>query len=215
MKCPYCGQMTTRVVDSRTADRGIRRRRECQECGERFTTYEQYQQTVVMIVKKDGRREEFQREKLLYGLRVATRKRPLPANAVEAIVDDIERRLMASGRPEVPSRVLGEMVITQLKMLDPIAYIRFASVYHQFVSLEEMLEELNRIARSPLGIAPEQAKLFEDELDALVRGTDREVAAFEEDQPVLDEDAANAEDPNFEGDRTPISIASARSAQPV
>ena len=165
--------MTTRVVDSRTADRGIRRRRECQECGERFTTYEQYQQTVVMIVKKDGRREEFQREKLLYGLRVATRKRPLPANAVEAIVDDIERRLMASGRPEVPSRVLGEMVITQLKMLDPIAYIRFASVYHQFVSLEEMLEELNRIARSPLGIAPEQAKLFEDELDALVRGVAR------------------------------------------
>jgi transcriptional repressor NrdR len=163
--------MTTRVVDSRTAERGIRRRRECQECGERFTTYEQYQQTVVMIVKKDGRREEFQREKLLYGLRVATRKRPLPANAVEAIVDDIERRLMASGRPEVPSRVLGEMVITQLKMLDPIAYIRFASVYRQFVSVEDMLHELDQLTFNPVPPA-EQPRLFEDELARLLEGTE-------------------------------------------
>ncbi len=175
MKCPYCGQMTTRVVDSRTADRGIRRRRECQECGERFTTYEQHQPTVVMIVKKDGRREEFQREKLLHGLRVATRKRPLPANAVEAIVDEIERRLMAAGRPEIPSRVLGEMVISHLKTLDPIAYIRFASVYRQFVSVDDMLAELDNLTFNSVAAA-EQGHLFDDELTRLLNG--------EEDLPV-------------------------------
>lgn len=193
MKCPYCGQVTTRVVDSRTADRGIRRRRECQECGERFTTYEQHQPTVVMIVKKDGRREEFQREKLLYGLRVATRKRPLPANAVEAIVDDIERRLMAAGRAEVPSRVIGEMVITQLKMLDPIAYIRFASVYRQFVSVEDMLHELDQLTFNPVPPA-EQPRLFEDELARLLGG--------DEDLPADDADRdASANGP------TPIGLA--------
>ena len=216
MKCPYCGHPASKVIDSRTAESGIRRRRKCEECDERFSTFEQVQRSVVMVVKKDGRREEFSREKLLSGLRIAARKRPLATGAVEAIVEDIEQRLMGSSQGEVPSRVIGEMAISRLKRLDPIAYIRFASVYHQFVSLEEMLEELNRIARSPLGIAPEQARMFEDELDALVRGTASTAAEFEEDQPVLDEAAANAEDPGFEdGDRTPISIASARSAQPV
>ncbi len=171
MKCPYCGQMTTRVVDSRTADRGIRRRRECQECGERFTTYEQHQPTVVMIVKKDGRREEFQREKLLYGLRVATRKRPLPANAVEAIVDEVEQRLMAAGRPEIPSRVIGEMVISHLKTLDPIAYIRFASVYRQFVSVDDMLNELDQLTFNSVP-AVEQGHLFDDELTRMLNGTE-------------------------------------------
>lgn len=171
MKCPYCGQMTTRVVDSRTADRGIRRRRECQECGERFTTYEQHQPTVVMIVKKDGRREEFQREKLLHGLRVATRKRPLPANAVEAIVDEVEQRLMAAGRPEIPSRVIGEMVISHLKTLDPIAYIRFASVYRQFVSVDDMLAELDQLTFNSVPPA-EQGHLFDDELTRLLNGAE-------------------------------------------
>lgn len=171
MKCPYCGQMTTRVVDSRTADRGIRRRRECQECNERFTTYEQHQPTVVMIVKKDGRREEFQREKLLHGLRVATNKRPLPANAVEAIVDEVEQRLMAAGRPEIPSRVIGEMVIAHLKTLDPIAYIRFASVYRQFVSVDDMLAELDQLTFNSVPPA-EQGHLFDDELTRILNGTE-------------------------------------------
>jgi transcriptional repressor NrdR len=171
MKCPYCGHDSTRVVDSRTAEAGIRRRRRCESCDERFTTFEQVQRSVVMVAKKDGRREEFQREKLLAGLRIAARKRPLPSGAVEAIVEDIEQRLMAASRSEVPSRVIGEMAIARLKPLDPIAYIRFASVYHQFVSLDEMLEELNRIAHvGPLALPPEQAKLFEDDLDALIRG---------------------------------------------
>ena len=171
MKCPYCGQLATRVIDSRTAEAGIRRRRACQECGERFTTYEHVQAVVVMVVKKDGRREEFQREKLLYGLRIAARKRPLPANAIEAIVDDIERRLMASGRAEVASRVIGEMAITQLKTLDPIAYIRFASVYRQFVSVEDMLAELDQLTFSAVP-PPEQPRLFDDELARLLRGAD-------------------------------------------
>ena len=218
MKCPYCGHPASKVIDSRTAESGIRRRRKCEECDERFSTFEQVQRSVVMVVKKDGRREEFSREKLLSGLRISARKRPLATGAVEAIVEDIEQRLMGSSQGEVPSRVIGEMAISRLKRLDPIAYIRFASVYHQFVSLEEMLEELNRIARSPLGIAPEQARMFEDELDALIRGTSTAAAVseFEEDQPVLDEAAALAEDPGFgDADRTPISIATARSAQPV
>ncbi len=171
MKCPFCGHDTNKVIDSRAGDAGVRRRRKCEACGERFTTYEQVQRAVVMVVKKDGRREEFNREKLLTGLRISARKRPLPSGAIEAMVEDIEQRLMASNRSEVPSRVIGEMAITRLKGLDPIAYIRFASVYHQFVSLDEMLEELNRIANSgPFALSPEQAKLFEDDLDALVRG---------------------------------------------
>ncbi|MCK9485784.1 MAG: transcriptional regulator NrdR [Dehalococcoidia bacterium] len=171
MKCPFCGHDTNKVIDSRAGDAGVRRRRKCEACGERFTTYEQVQRAVVMVVKKDGRREEFNREKLLTGLRISARKRPLPSGAVEAIVEDIEQRLMGSNRSEVPSRVIGEMAITRLKGLDPIAYIRFASVYHQFVSLDEMLEELNRIANSgPFALSVEQAKLFEDDLDALVRG---------------------------------------------
>lgn len=171
MKCPFCGHDTSKVIDSRTAEAGIRRRRECEGCAERFTTVEQVQRAVVMVVKKDGRREEFNREKLLAGLRIAAQKRPLPTGSIEAIVDDIEGRLMASGRREIPSRVVGEMAITRLKGLDPIAYIRFASVYHQFVSLDEMLDELNRMANAgPFALAPEQARLFEDDMDALIRG---------------------------------------------
>ena len=197
MKCPFCGHASNKVIDSRTAEAGIRRRRRCEACGERFSTFEQVQRAVVMVVKKDGRREEFQREKLLTGLRIAARKRPLASGAIEAIVEDIEQRLMAASQSEVPSRVIGEMAISRLKPLDPIAYIRFASVYRQFVSLEEMLEELNRIASGPLGIAPEQAKLFEDDLDAIMRG------------------AYSAPAPDDDDEREPISIDARRSAQPV
>ncbi len=171
MKCPFCGHDTSKVIDSRTTEAGIRRRRECEGCDERFTTVEQIQRAVVMVVKKDGRREEFNREKLLAGLRIAAQKRPLPTGSIEAIVEDIEGRLLGSGRREIPSRVVGEMAITRLKGLDPIAYIRFASVYHQFVSLDEMLEELNRMANAgPFALAPEQARLFEDDMDSLIRG---------------------------------------------
>ncbi|MCA9847083.1 MAG: transcriptional repressor NrdR [Dehalococcoidia bacterium] len=194
MKCPFCGHDTSKVIDSRTTEAGIRRRRECEGCDERFTTVEQIQRAVVMVVKKDGRREEFNREKLLAGLRIAAQKRPLPTGSIEAIVDDIEGRLLGSGRREIPSRVVGEMAITRLKGLDPIAYIRFASVYHQFVSLDEMLEELNRMANAgPFALAPEQARLFEDDMDSLIRG---------EVPPVREEAVATTEDV----DREPVSL---------
>jgi transcriptional repressor NrdR len=205
MKCPFCGHASNKVLDSRTAEAGIRRRRRCEACGERFSTFEQVQRAVVMVVKKDGRREEFQREKLLTGLRIAARKRPLPSGAIEAIVEDIEQRLMAVSQNEVPSRVIGEMAISRLKRLDPIAYIRFASVYHQFVSLEEMLEELNRIASGPLGIAPEQAKLFEDDLDAILRGAYAVPSTLDDERAQDDEGDA----------RRPIAIGAARAPQPV
>lgn len=171
MKCPYCGHMASKVIDSRTSDDGVRRRRECQACAERYTTYEQFQRSVVMVIKKDGRREEFQREKLLHGLRSAVQKRPLPTGSVDAIVESIEHRLMASGWSEVPSRAIGEMVIKHLKELDPIAYIRFASVYRKFVSVDELLSELNQLAQSPPPPA-DQPRLFEDELSELVDGED-------------------------------------------
>ncbi|MBM4410286.1 MAG: transcriptional repressor NrdR [Chloroflexi bacterium] len=196
MKCPFCGHASTKVIDSRAVEAGIRRRRRCESCGERFSTQEQMQRAIVMVVKKDGRREEFSREKLLSGLRIAARKRPLPTGAVEAIVEDIEQRLAGSSRPEVPSRVIGEMAITRLKRLDPIAYIRFASVYHQFVSLDEMLEELNRIARSPIGLDPEQARLFEDDLDAIARGEAPSVPLDEDDLEPISLDAHRAAAPS-------------------
>jgi len=173
MKCPYCGHMVSKVIDSRTSDDGVRRRRECQECNERYTTYEQFQRSVVMVIKKDGRREEFQREKLLHGLRAAAQKRPLPTGAIDAIVESIEHRLMTSGWNEVRSRVIGEMVINYLKQLDPIAFIRFASVYRQFVSVEELLLELDQLAQSAPMPPVDQLRLFEDEMSELVNGEDR------------------------------------------
>jgi len=203
MKCPFCGHDTSKVIDSRTSEAGIRRRRECEGCDERFTTVEQVQRAVVMVVKKDGRREEFNREKLLGGLRIAVQRRPLPTGSIEAIVDDIEGRLLGSGRREIPSRVVGEMAITRLKGLDPIAYIRFASVYHQFVSLDEMLDELNRMATaSPFALPAEQARLFEDDMDALIRG---EMPA-----PRAEVTSANPDD---DGEREPVLLEAHRAVR--
>ena len=177
MNCPFCGDDASTdqtIVESRQSAAGVHRRRRCAACDEAFTTYEQIQRAVVMVVKKDGRREEFQREKLLGSLRIAARKRALPAGSLEAVVED----------GEIASRVIGEMGITRLKELDPIAYIRYASIYHQFVSLEHMLEELQRIALDPSLPAPEQARLFDaseeagsDEPGAPLRLEDHRAAA--------------------------------------
>ena len=175
MNCPFCAKdasSETTVVETREAATGVHRRRRCTSCDEAFTTYEQIQRAVVMVVKKDGRREEFQREKLLTSLRIAARKRPLPEGALDAIVEDIERRVMGTAHGEVGSRILSEMVITRLKALDPIAYIRFASLYHQFVSLEQMLEELERIALAPDVPLPEQARMFGEEPSELATTAD-------------------------------------------
>jgi transcriptional repressor NrdR len=161
MKCPTCGHTSTTVVDHHVNGSGVRRHRACPGCGLRFATYEQAQTARVMVRKRDGRREEFQREKLLASLRLSARKRELAAGAIEAIVEDIERRIAAGGRDEVPSRLISEMAIGHLRMLDPIAYIRFASAYRQFVSIDDMLDELDRLEYSPMPPA-EQPTLFDE-----------------------------------------------------
>lgn len=169
MRCPHCGESDSTVLDSKVSDSGVRRQHECSRCQYQFATLEQVLRTTVTVVKRDGRREEFQRDKLLQSLRMAARKRPLTAGSLDAIVEDIESRLAASGRPEVISRVIGEMAISHLKRLDPIAYIRFSSAYRQFVSLDDMMDELAQMASVPLPPA-EQPRLFSDEFDQLVRG---------------------------------------------
>ena len=173
MRCPYCGFADTKVTDSRDADEGIRRRRECLSCGQRFTTMERMAVGSLLIAKKDGRREEFSRDKLLAGLRKACEKRPLPAGAVEAVADAVEAELRQRGAPEAPSDEVGEIVMSHLRELDHIAYIRFASVYRAFADLEELQQELE--ALSSRGTAPglaagQPALLSDDELKELTRG---------------------------------------------
>ena len=173
MRCPYCGFADTKVTDSRDADEGIRRRRECLSCGQRFTTMERMAVGSLLIGKKDGRREEFSRDKLLAGLRKACEKRPLPAGAVEAVADAVEAELRQRGAPEAPSDEVGEIVMSHLRELDHIAYIRFASVYRAFADLEELQQELE--ALSSRGTAPGPAAgqptlLSDDELKELTRG---------------------------------------------
>jgi transcriptional repressor NrdR len=146
VKCPHCGYDDSKVVDSREASDGIRRRRMCLSCGGRFTTYERIQQTTLFVIKKDKRREPFQKEKLLTGIRKAFEKRPVAAHVIEKIADDIEVELHAQGRAEVPSSVIGDMVMEKLKGLDHIAYIRFASVYRDFADISRLKQEVDSLA---------------------------------------------------------------------
>jgi transcriptional repressor NrdR len=138
MRCPSCGQDQSRVIDSRTVQNGasIRRRRECETCGRRFTTYERLEESLPMIVKRDGRREPFSREKLLHGLHLACRKRPVSTASIEALAEDIERALAKNETGEVNSAAIGDRVMEGLRALDQIAYIRFASVYLSFDDIE-------------------------------------------------------------------------------
>jgi len=158
MRCPFCGGQDSKVVDSRDVDDSIRRRRECLNpgCSGRFTTYERVQAVALYVEKKDGRREEFSREKLLAGLRRACEKRPLPAGALEALAADIESALYQGNAPEVPSSMIGELVMDRLRDLDPIAYVRFASVYRQFTDIDALRVELEALAS---GSRPAQAQL--------------------------------------------------------
>jgi len=145
MNCPYCGYSEDKVIDSREVNEGIRRRRQCLGCGERFTTYERLQPASLFVIKKDERREEFDREKLLSGIRKACEKRPLPMGSVEKLGDDIEAELYQLGKAEVPSAVVGDMVMERLKSLDHIAYIRFASVYREFADITTLKEEVDTL----------------------------------------------------------------------
>jgi len=147
MKCPYCSYADSKVVDSRDTDLSVRRRRQCLACQARFTTYERVQAASLFVIKKDGRREEFSRQKLLGGIRKACEKRPLPTGTVEKLVDDMEAELFRLGRPEVSSTLIGDMVMERLKDLDQIAYIRFASVYREFADLTMLKQAVDNLAR--------------------------------------------------------------------
>ncbi len=142
MKCPYCGHPDSRVIDSRPDEAGVRRRRECQACNRRFTTLEKIELGGVAVVKKDDSREEFDREKIVSGVRRACEKRPIPSGAIEALADEVEKAVYAQGKAEVPSSYIGELVMERLRELDHIAYIRFASVYRAFADVEELEQEL-------------------------------------------------------------------------
>jgi transcriptional repressor NrdR len=148
MRCPYCDWHDSKVVDSREVDGAVRRRREClnPDCTGRFTTYERVQAVALYVIKKDARREEFSREKLLAGLHKACEKRPLKVGAIEALAADIEAALYQSNAPEIPSSVIGELVMDRLSALDPIAYVRFASVYRQFADIDALKDELEALA---------------------------------------------------------------------
>jgi transcriptional repressor NrdR len=147
MRCPYCQQPDTKVVDSRESEIGeaIRRRRECLACGKRFTTYERIETVPFYVTKKDGRREDFDPQKLFTGLKKATEKREISPDRLRAIVDEIEADLRQSGRAEIPSEEIGEMVMEKLRDLDEVAYIRFASVYREFKDLQQVRQEIERV----------------------------------------------------------------------
>jgi len=150
VKCPYCGHPDLKVVDSRDSEVGeaIRRRRECLECGKRFTTYERIEEVPFYVTKKDGRREDFDPQKLFTGLKKATEKRDISPERLRAIVDEIEADLRRSGRAEIPSREIGEMVMERLRDLDEVAYIRFASVYREFMDLQQVKREIEQVLSS-------------------------------------------------------------------
>ncbi len=147
MKCPYCRSSNSRVVDTRDQSEGdaIRRRRQCLECGRRFTTYERVEPISLTVVKKDGRREPYDRRKLEYGIRVACGKRPIPAGAVPRIIDEIETAIFTVASDEVLSQRIGELVMERLRELDHVAYIRFASMYRSFADLEDIREEVESL----------------------------------------------------------------------
>ena len=149
MRCPYCGTLDSRVVDSRAAEDGttIRRRRECPQCNKRFTTYEAVEKIPLMVIKNDGRRELFDRDKLLTGLIRSCDKRNISMERIIALADDIERELRGTMEPEIASRAIGELVMDKLKTFDEVAYIRFASVYRKFTDVSSFRDELEGLLK--------------------------------------------------------------------
>ena len=147
MKCPFCSFQESKVVDSRPTDEGstIRRRRECINCGKRFTTYEKIENTPIFVVKKDGRREAFNGQKIMNGLLKACEKRPVAIKDLEALIQDVERQVYNSLEQEITSDEIGEMVMGRLKKLDEVAYVRFASVYRQFKDINTFMDELSKL----------------------------------------------------------------------
>ncbi len=142
MRCPYCAHTETRVTDSREGEKTVRRRRECLACGRRFTTYERVESISLWVVKKDGRREAFDSQKLFEGIRKACTKRPIPTETIETLVTEIEGELLKLGSAEISSQTIGELVIKRLREIDDVAYVRFASVYRQFTDVDSLVEEI-------------------------------------------------------------------------
>ncbi|MEO6696584.1 MAG: transcriptional regulator NrdR [Gammaproteobacteria bacterium] len=161
MRCPFCGAEDTKVIDSRLASEGeqVRRRRECLSCGERFTTFESAQLTMPHIIKRGGERVAFDEDKLRAGMQLALQKRPVPMEKIEAAIQHIEHKLRASGEREIPSRSLGEWVMEELRALDHVAYVRFASVYRSFEDVHAFREEIERLEREPSPEAKNQLTL--------------------------------------------------------
>ena len=149
MRCPYCSYSESKVIDSRPAEEGttIRRRRECLSCGKRFTTYEIMERLPLLVVKRDGSRQSFDRTKIITGMVKACEKRPVGADDIERVADEIEQELQSSLEREVSSAQIGEMIMERLKDLDQVAYVRFASVYRQFKDINTFLEELNKMLK--------------------------------------------------------------------
>ncbi|MBM4121081.1 MAG: transcriptional repressor NrdR [Nitrospira sp.] len=149
MRCPFCDEDEDKVVDSRTAREGevIRRRRECLACKRRYTTYERVEESLPVVVKKDGRREPFDRMKILGGIKKACEKRPISTATIEAVTDRIEKRIQEMGETEIPSTAVGEEVMKELHQLDQVAYVRFASVYREFKDIDQFMDELKALAR--------------------------------------------------------------------
>lgn len=147
MKCPYCDFSGTKVLDSRPANdnKSIRRRRECEKCSRRFTTFETVEETPLIVVKKDGSREEFSRDKVLRGLLRACEKRPVSVGQLEVIVSNVEREVRNTAQAEVESRIIGELLMEHIYTVDEVAYVRFASVYRQFKDINMFLKELNSL----------------------------------------------------------------------
>ena len=149
MRCPFCNHVEDKVVDSRLSKEGdvIRRRRECISCDRRFTTYERVEGTFPMVIKKDGRRETFERQKILHGLKKACEKRPISVTTLEEAVAQIEKKIQEMGESEIPSHIIGEEVMRKLNELDPVAYVRFASVYREFKDINEFMSELKELLK--------------------------------------------------------------------
>ena len=149
MRCPYCSYSESKVIDSRPAEEGttIRRRRECLSCGKRFTTYEIMERLPLLVIKRDGSRQSFDRMKVIGGMIKACEKRPVPVDEIERVADEIEQELQSSLEREVSSVQIGEMIMERLKDLDQVAYVRFASVYRQFKDINTFLDELNKLLK--------------------------------------------------------------------
>jgi len=151
MKCPYCSKVNSKVVDSRITRDGdtVRRRRECLSCSRRFTTYERVERLPLVLIKKDGRRERFNRTKVLAGMQKACEKRNISINTLEQFVDELEKELQEMGEKEIPSSVVGELVMRKLHDLDDVAYVRFASVYREFKDINDFMAEVRELLDTP------------------------------------------------------------------